>query len=1263
MRVQFLLLAAYIFPVLLALVVRVPHIDRRDYDLLPRQTDATTTSTEAPGATVTNGTSIATAAGNSTTPASSTTVPTLNTSTPSEEEDVFNSTTPGALPLEPQITPALGVGGFILIITGAILALIGVRNLWVQVFLSSAFLTSLGVTVLIVYVMNPPVRTAIQGAYLVAIFFTGITFGALGIVFKELAEGLGCLLGGFCTSMWLLSTKPGGLLTATDSKTGFIGAISVGFYAVSFSHYTRPYGLLVSTSIAGGTAVALGIDCYSKAGLKEFWLYLWDLNDDIFPLDTNTYPVTRYIKVELAATVIIAIMGVISQMRLWKVVRERRAREEERRQEEQKQKDEAEAEAVKRLEEDNLKERMEWEAKYGDSGTTESSSSIPELATDSQACAADKGGSSEKDEAIEKQSICDSMVSYRCSDCRAAGDDADITSDATDRSETQGDSKDGANTTVDEKNTVSPKSLVDPTVDDKSSDVTAIVGTETASVYSKRFSLQSRRASVKSGGHNRPVSESQEALITGDDSSSTQGIVDETNDVNSDCHTISGDSQYQAMLDEEQPTKPEENPKDITEEAPGEEQVDNATSQQKTEVEERSDKPVDRAVTLNSAAPQPYLTAEEASVATRKQEASPSTESQKLHEPIPEEGIVKETKPVKDEEKTVLVETSHRNDQAEGETLTLRHADQSDSSQGVPSSTEKTVQEVDPQVEVIAEATKSVEEMKAASVYDEKDLPAKEAQGNQASAFKIKGKSREAPKSDPSSATSPSPEGKPSKTDNQPSKPPKTPEHTNAISKTVARKEKGQDQNQESAIKGKHREGPDPEGLKRPLSKQKPLKRVDYAGSLSAEKTNATSRAEPGQKEEDTTSENQALEPVIKGKSRAAPKLEASQSPPSEEKFSKGIDQLKSLSALKLKEIPPKIKEEPKRLDAVTVEQIPKHTSRIVQSYRMNEWAKHLTNADIPDLEPIQAFEETRPDPAEKEEAVPVKMTELLQTPLNAEQPPAVETRLSNDSHPHDSQTGSQKKKRRSKSPRRLSGLSVGSAHNLSQHLPPAVQPPGNIATTSSPNLLSNVVPVEPAREEPKPKWKGPPPLIAVREDMMRTRLSSLSLPTDSYARHNTSSPTELSPQQVSAFPAFPIPEEGDDMPLSRRRTMLHQQVTPISPTNAPSTAAPPRWSNSGVPSRANSPAVLAAWRESVREDLEERRDPLKLAQSPVSPGPGERSASPFSQLGQRNASSASLNIGEKIADGMQRGDMSELHREAMRRMQAKANKSVNQLP
>lgn len=302
-----------------------------------------------------------------------------------------------------------------------------------------------------------------------------------------------------------------------------------------------------------------------------------------------------------------------------------------------------------------------------------------------------------------------------------------------------------------------------------------------------------------------------------------------------------------------------------------------------------------------------------------------------------------------------------------------------------------------------------------------------------------------------------------------------------------------------------------------------------------------------------------------------------------------------------------------------------------------------------------------------------MNVPELLQTPLNAQPPPAVESRnsfgrdTSTNEHGSGSRTGSQKKKRRSASPRRLSGQSVGSDH-ISHGLPPAVQPqPQVLGNTMS---TTNLVEQGQDGEKAKPRWKGPAPLIAVREDMVRNRLSSVSLPTDAHVRHSTcQSPTDFARYSST----FAIQEEDDDnVPLSQRRTMLHQRATSPPPTNAPSPALPRR-NNSGVASRANSPAVLAAWRESVREDLEERRDPLKLAQPtgtpmPTGAGAGERSVSPspspFNQLGQRNASSMSLGerIGDRVAQGMQRGDMSDLHREALRRMQAKANRSVNRL-
>ena len=128
---------------------------------------------------------------------------------------------------------------------------------------------------LIIYVMNPPISHAVQGAYFVAIFIPGVLFGAGSIVFKDVTEGLGCLLGGFCLSMWFLVLKPGGLIATIGGRAIFIGIFCVAVFALSFSHYTRPYGLIGATSFAGATAIVLGIDCFSRAGLKEFWIYIW----------------------------------------------------------------------------------------------------------------------------------------------------------------------------------------------------------------------------------------------------------------------------------------------------------------------------------------------------------------------------------------------------------------------------------------------------------------------------------------------------------------------------------------------------------------------------------------------------------------------------------------------------------------------------------------------------------------------------------------------------------------------------------------------------------------------------------------------------------------------------------------------------------------------------------------------------------------------------------------------------------------------------
>ena len=251
-------------------------------------------------------------------------------------------------------------------ISGAVFAFVGIQHRLIYVFLSAAYLASLSVTVLILYVMNPAVPDATQGAYLVAITATGIVFGAGAMFFPDLTEGFGCLLGGFCLSMWLLVLKPGGLLTSTTSITIFIVAFSAAIWSTAYIPFTKPYGLIASLAFGGATVIILGIDCFSRAGLKEFWVYIWRLNDNVFPLDTNTYPVTRGIKVEIAGVIMITAVGILTQMKLWKFIKKRRDRRAAAKAEKRKSLDREEEMVGKRVEWENTRTRQQWEAVYGD---------------------------------------------------------------------------------------------------------------------------------------------------------------------------------------------------------------------------------------------------------------------------------------------------------------------------------------------------------------------------------------------------------------------------------------------------------------------------------------------------------------------------------------------------------------------------------------------------------------------------------------------------------------------------------------------------------------------------------------------------------------------------------------------------------------------------------------------------------------------------------------------------------------------------------
>ncbi|RDA87967.1 hypothetical protein CP532_3447 [Ophiocordyceps camponoti-leonardi (nom. inval.)] len=314
-------------------------------------------------------------------PVSSSPADATATGGPMGDPKFINATIPaGQLPLSPEITPGWGVAGVIMLTTGITYTLVGIKNRWIHTFFSTAYITALGVAVLIIYVMNVPVSNAMQGGYVVAVVMSGCAVGAASMFFKELTEGLGCALGGFCVSMWLLCLVPGGLLRSVPAKAIFNASFTLVGFALYFSRWTRDWALIVTLAFSGATATILGLDCFSRAGLKEFWAYVWDVNGNLFPLGADTYPVTKGIRVETAAIIIICLVGIISQIKLWRIVRDKRAKRATERAEGQRNLELEEENVGRQVEEANARERRQWEQVYGNDTVIGTESRMSDLA-------------------------------------------------------------------------------------------------------------------------------------------------------------------------------------------------------------------------------------------------------------------------------------------------------------------------------------------------------------------------------------------------------------------------------------------------------------------------------------------------------------------------------------------------------------------------------------------------------------------------------------------------------------------------------------------------------------------------------------------------------------------------------------------------------------------------------------------------------------------------------------------------------------------
>ncbi|KAL4069700.1 hypothetical protein V8B97DRAFT_1872268 [Scleroderma yunnanense] len=297
----------------------------------------------------------------------STVVPTTyNTTSTISSPTATSTSTPTPIVLDTRITPAFSVLGALLILTGLPSAFWGHKNRWTSFFLIGFYTFSLVCFVLIAKfgilpAINPPSKT-LQGMFVLSCAISGIMGGALSIFFWKGTKYFIGAWGGFAFGLWIQCFKDGGAITPVGTR--WILYISCG--VVGFVLCTIPkfhwHVLLLATAFVGSSAFILGVDCYTTAGLKEF--YVWNLGfTGLFPKYSENgiaFPVSQTMQIELGLIGAVALMGGSVQLRILRVLQRKlkEIAEEQRRRDE-----EADLDASGRIA-DLEREKAEWETDH-----------------------------------------------------------------------------------------------------------------------------------------------------------------------------------------------------------------------------------------------------------------------------------------------------------------------------------------------------------------------------------------------------------------------------------------------------------------------------------------------------------------------------------------------------------------------------------------------------------------------------------------------------------------------------------------------------------------------------------------------------------------------------------------------------------------------------------------------------------------------------------------------------------------------------------
>lgn len=329
---------------------------------------------------------------------------------------------------------------------------------------------------------------------------------------------------------------------------------------------------------------------------------------------------------------------------------------------------------------------------------------------------------------------------------------------------------------------------------------------------------------------------------------------------------------------------------------------------------------------------------------------------------------------------------------------------------------------------------------------------------------------------------------------------------------------------------------------------------------------------------------------------------------------------------------------------SITRDQLPSQLSKVVMSYRTNEWAKHLERADNPELEELKHVEyPSESDSKPVEAAAPLDIEGLQQT---ADMPtPRSTSQMSN--RPPLTRAAS-KAHQSLYQPRSTSGV----GHYQDGNLPRSMSQQSLSRNLLRSSLTSSVADSSINGDPSAISNLG---LLNKRDSIVRANqpyannAALVSMP--EFPRRSVTSDGGVYMYPNHSTPAFA--DDSDNLSLSARRSLIRQssgQQTPVSFNSH----QPKR--SSTTPSPMAREQQLASWRASVTQDLHSGVDPKKNIERSRNSLFQERQLEEQKRVNEARAKAKRESL---FDERMRSGNMIEAHRDALRKMQAKANKAV----